>query len=185
MSVFPQIIPLRRRHQRMLGHQLQVVEQFLPRASGALARCQQPAVAPLLPAGSIDRCQTHVRAARCLARRTCAPAHASSTRKEPARPRGTLGWAPQSRTGWATTCSARQPYTPAATADSSTALITDAHALSQPAGQATILYRHALRQLLMDDEPLVGNNLDTPDMLAEGGRLCDVLAPAARSRYRS
>ena len=49
---------------------------------------------------------------------------------------------------------------------------------------AAILHRHALRQLLMDDEPLVGNNLDTPDMLAEGGRFCDVLAPAARSRYR-
>ena len=33
----------------------------------------------------------------------------------------------------------------------------------------------------MDDEPLVGSNLDTPDVLAEGGRLCDVLAPAIRS----
>lgn len=32
--------------------------------------------------------------------------------------------------------------------------------------------RHALRQLSMDDEPLVGNNLDTPDMLAEDGWLC-------------
>ena len=32
----------------------------------------------------------------------------------------------------------------------------------------------------MGDEPLVGNDFDTPDMLAKGGRRCGILATAVR-----
>ena len=54
-----------------------------------------------------------------------------------------------------------------------------AAASDEELGLRSVLRRHPPRQLPMDDEPIVRLDLDTPDALAEGRRLCGVPAPAA------
>lgn len=54
-----------------------------------------------------------------------------------------------------------------------------AAASEEELGLRSVLRRHPPRRLPMDDEPIVRLDLDTPDALAEGRRLCGVPAPAA------
>ena len=54
-----------------------------------------------------------------------------------------------------------------------------AAASEEEMGLRSVLRRHPPRRLPMDDEPIVRLDLDTPDALAEGRRLCGVPAPAA------
>ena len=57
-----------------------------------------------------------------------------------------------------------------------------AAATEEELGLRSVLRRHPPLELAMDDEPIVRIDLDTPDTLAEGRRLCGVPDPALAGR---
>ena len=57
-----------------------------------------------------------------------------------------------------------------------------AAATEEELGLRSVLRRHPPLELAMDDEPIVRIDLDTPDTLAEGRRLCGVPEPAPAGR---